>query len=108
MIKGVDVDQRIEFVSKNDNEEVKTVFVFQPLSAEAMLNYVGDAKDGKLVLTGDKLFEFLAISIVEIKNYDTQKDTIKATLKTLPIGVISELVEEAGSINKMSEKDQKN
>ena len=108
MIKGIDVNQRIPFSSVNDTDEVKTVFIFQPMTAEALLNYVGGDQGGTLALSGDKLFDFLAMSIVEIQGYDQMRGTIKETLKTLPILVITELVTESGKINKITGTDQKN
>lgn len=106
MIKGIDLNQRIEYVSKTDNEETKTIFVFKPLSAESMLNFIGDGSGGELKLAGSKIFEFLEMSIVEIKNF--QEGTVASQLRSLPPMVIAELVQEAGSINKMTGQDQKN
>lgn len=108
MIKGIDVNQRIEFSLSSDTDEVKTIFVFKPLSSEEIIDYAGDAQDGSLVLKGEKLFDFLAKSIVEIKNYDLTKENIKDTIKTLDVKTINELVGEAGKINKITENDKKN
>lgn len=108
MIKGVDISQKIEFVSKYDDGEEKTIFVFQPLSSEKMLDYVGDTNNGVLVLTGAKIFDFLGMAITEIKNFENQKETVRETIKTLPLNILTELVTEAGKINKITEQDRKN
>lgn len=106
MIKGIDVNQRIEFVSKNDNSEPKTIFVFRPLTAESMLSFASEQNNGELKLTGSKIFDFLEMSIVEIKNY--QEGSVNELLRTLPPMIIAELVQEAGNINKMNGQDEKN
>lgn len=106
MLKGIDLNQRIEFSSKSDDSEPKTIFVFKPMDTEAMLKFSADSQNGQLKITGTKVFDFLELSIIEINNY--QEGKISDLLRTFPISVIAELVEEAGSINKMTGTDQKN
>jgi len=108
MLKGINVNQRIEFTSKHDTEEPKTVFVFKPLTTEAMMDFVSDSTDGQLKLSGEKLFSFLGLSIIEIKNFGEENETVVNALKRLPPMVIVELVEEAVNINKMTGQDSKN
>lgn len=108
MIKGIDVSQRIEYVSKNDKEELKTIFIFKPLSAEEMLDFATDSENGQLKLSGQKIFDFLGKSIVEIKNYETVTGSILDILKSMPPFIIAELVQESANINKMTGQDQKN
>ena len=108
MIKGIDVNQRIEFSSVNDTDEVKTMFIFRPLTSGEMMNLVTDGEGNQVQLTGPKLFEFLAMAIVEIKNYSNSKDSIIETLKTLPMTVLTELIKESTRINNVTGADQKN
>ena len=107
MLKGIDINQRIEFSSKSDDSEPKTIFIFKPMSAEDMLNFAGDGDNGQLKLSGSKIFSFLEMSIVEIKNYEPV-GTVASILRTLPPMVITELVQESASINKITGQDQKN
>lgn len=106
MLKGIDVNQRIEFISKYDTEEPKTVFVFRTLNAEAMLEFAGDIANGKLTLMGSQVFKFLELAIVEVKNFENTN--IPEMLRMLPPLVITELVGEAGKMNNMTEQDAKN
>lgn len=106
MLKGIDVNQRIEFVSQYDTEELKTVFVFKPITAEVMLGFAGQATNGELKLIGSQVFSFLEMTIAEIRNFEGSN--VMDMLKTLPPMVIAELVEEAGKINKITRQDSKN
>lgn len=106
MIRGIDVNQRIEFVSQYDTDEPKTVFVFRPLTAEGMLEFAGDIANGKLTLAGPQVFKFLEMAIVEVRNFEGA--SIPEMIRSLPPLVVAELVGEAGKINKLTETDQKN
>lgn len=106
MIKGIDVNQRIEFSSVNDADEPKTIFVFRPLTAAEMMELVSDSDGNEVKLVGAKIFNFLEKCIVEVKNYPAGE--IKDVLSTLPMEVITELIKEMDRINKMSRQDSKN
>lgn len=106
MLKGIDVNQRIEFVSQYDTDEIKTIFVFKPITTEAMLELGGQTNNGELKLVGSKVFSFLEMTIAEIKNFDGT--SVSEILRILPPTVVAELVNEAGKINKLTGEDAKN
>lgn len=106
MLKGIDIDQRIEFSSKLDKDDTKTIFIFKPLSALEMMNLSSASDDGQLKLTGTKIFDYLEMCIVEIKNY--RLTNVRDALVTLSAPVLTELITEATRINNVSEQDSKN
>lgn len=95
MLKGIDVNQRIEFVSKFDSEP-KTIFVFQPISGIGMIE-----------LGGKSIVDILDKAIVEVKNFQPEQPKIDI-LKSLSISVVTELIEEATKINNITSQDAKN
>lgn len=101
MLKGIDVNQRIEYVSKKDTDEEKTVFVFKPLSGMDML----DMQSVMTEMNSNSVTKFLKSSIAEIKNYTT--DNVEDALKTLPADILAELVEEAVKVNNLTDEDKK-
>lgn len=106
MLKGININERIEYVSKYDDAEPKTVFVFRPLSVEEKNNLVDE--NGKVKLVGTKIFDFLEKTVVEIKNFSIQ-GTIREQLNSLSDdNVIVELIQEAGKLSNMSRQEQKN
>ena len=107
MLKGIDVNQRVEFSSKNDTSEPKTIFVFSPLSGIQMIDMSGMFKDGMAKLTGDAIVQFLSKCIVEIKNFEGETEKIKI-LNSLNPSVIGELIEEAGKLNNLTAQEAKN
>lgn len=107
MIKGIDVNQRIEFVSKSDHEQEKTVFVFRPMTSIEMMDLASDAIDGSVQIKGAKIFDYLERCIVEIRNYQ-EGLTVRQAIETLPMTVLTELIKEMENINKISEQERKN
>jgi len=107
MIGIIDIEQRIEFVSKDDNTEPKTVFVLRPLSGADMIDLSQFAEDGVLNLKGDYLINMIDKSTVEIKNINSALPKRKI-IESLPVGVITELVAKVGEINNLTEQDRKN
>ena len=104
MIKGIDINQRIEFVSKYDTDEVKTVFIFRPLKASEMMDVIG--AEASVALKGNKIIDYLDMAICEIKNADFQdKRTFLDSLNSL---IISELVTQASVLNNMTTQEIKN
>jgi hypothetical protein len=71
-----------------------------------MLAFASDANAGQIKLSGEKVFELLEASIVEVRN--CQEGKIRDLLEALPPFVVAELVQEAGRINKMTGQDEKN
>ena len=48
MLKGIDLSQRIEFSSKEDKGDQKTIFVIRPLSGVEMLDVAKHVDNGQL------------------------------------------------------------
>lgn len=105
VIKGLDINQRVEFTPSTDTEEPKTVFVIKPLSGEDRANFVDD---GKVKLSGTKLYDFLSISIVEIRNFNVEGDIRTKLISIKDDVVIAELVTEVGRVSNMTRQDEKN
>lgn len=103
MIKGIDVNQRVEFSFKDDVEP-KTIFVFRPLDAAEQMEMVND--DGTVNVGGKTIFPYLEKVIVEIKNFTTTD--VKLALRQIPPSRLPELIKFSGSLNSLSEQDQKN
>lgn len=97
MIQGIDINQRIEFISSFDNTEPKTIFVFRPLGGTELMKHtdMGETKD---------FVGYLCSCIVEIKNCAQDKTEF---IKSLPLNVIAELLVKAGSLNNVSDEDKK-
>ncbi len=96
MLKGIDINQKIEFSSKTDKEETKTIFVLKPLSGIQMLEING-------------IVSLLLEAIFEIKNPDVLgKDDIEKYLNTCSTGVLTELIDEINKINKITDDESKN
>lgn len=99
MLQGIDVNQRIEFVSKYDTTEPKTVFQFKPLSGSEMFGLQG--KQDSFIMT------VLNLSIVKIDNLPKGKDK-KEFLNCLPSNVLNELFTKFNELNNISEEEEKN
>lgn len=104
MLKGIDLNQRIEYVSKYDSSEPKTVFVFKPLAAAEMIDVMGDQTT--TVLKGSKIIDYLDMVICEVRNAEFSDK--RSFLNSLPSLIISELVAESSGMNNMTLADQKN
>lgn len=100
MIKGIDVSQRVEYTFPHDTDEVKTVFVFRPLTSIEMMDLVSDGEGQEVKLKGKDIFKYLELSIAEIRNFPITD--VKQALPTLKIGDLTLLVKEMDRINKMS------
>lgn len=105
MLKGININQRIEFISSKDNGEPKTIFVLKPLTGEDKANF---CDNGEVKLSGTKLYDFIVSSIVEIKNFDIDGSIRDKLVAIEDDAVIAELVTEIGRINNMTRQDQKN
>lgn len=98
MLEGIDINQRIEFISSCDITEPKTIFVFRPLGGVEMMRYQELNKP-------EVLLEFLNTTIVDIKNCNNP-DKI-AYIKSIDKNAISEIVIKALSINELTGEDKK-
>jgi len=103
MLKGIDVSQRIEFISKEDKDEPKTVFVLKPLGGGDMLRLSANGE-----MSSDSIFKMIKESIVEIKNYKLNTLSKDEMLDSLPPAVIGELLEQVNSINRLTKEETKN
>lgn len=95
MLSGIDVNQRIEFISSWDTTEPKTVFVFKPLAGFEMI---------KLSEVGFDVQQFLEKTIVEIVGVADKS----AFLNSLSVKILGELINKANEINKITEQETKN
>jgi hypothetical protein len=107
MLQGININERIEFISKDDNSEPKTIFVLKPFSGVDMLNISQQFKDGRLILSGEEILTILEKSIVEIKNF-SEAIPIKEIISRLPGTILGELITKIGIINNLTKEDQKN
>lgn len=99
MLEGIDVSQRIEFVSTKDKTEPKTVFVLRPLSGIDRINIRQNSSKSAIEA-------ILETSIVEIRH---GKDlSVKDYIKTLDIDVINEIVGKINDISDIKDDDRKN
>ena len=106
MIEGLNIKNTIEFTSKNDVSDPKTVFVLRPLKAHEILD-AGNVSDGKMRLSGQYVVQMIESSVVEIRNYNTE-GTIREKVESLPLSVMTELINKISEINNLSEKEAKN
>lgn len=105
MIKGLNMNQRVEYIPLYDNDEPKTVFVLRPINGEERSNF---QDDGKLRLTGTKIYDFLSCGVVEIRNFAIE-GTIREKLVSIKDDrIIAELIEKVGELSEMTRQDQKN
>jgi hypothetical protein len=107
MLKGIDVNQRIEFTSQYDTEETKTVFVFRPLTSEEK-NNLKSPVDGSVKLMGTAIFDFLEKCIVEIRNFELGATIREKLVSIKDERVVAELITFGGSLSEMSGQDAKN
>jgi hypothetical protein len=107
MLKGIDINQRIEFTLSEDTSEPKTVFVFKPITGSDMLKLSEGMEGGQLKLSGEKLFDLLEMTIVEVKNFEPT-GAVRDIIKSLPPMVFTKVVSEAIAINRLTEQDSKN
>jgi len=99
MLQGIDVKQRYEFTSKQDNTEPKTVFTFRALSGSDMFS-LQNSDDSFIVRVLDQ-------SIVEIKNMP-EGFTKEEYVRSLRVDALNELFEKFNEINNVTDDDKKN
>lgn len=107
MLSGIDPNQRIEFSSVADTSDPKTVFVFKPLSGSDMLRFAGLVEGDQMKFKGQQILEFLAACIVEVRNFEGATE-VKEILDMLPVSVLTELMQKAGELNNITDKEAKN
>jgi hypothetical protein len=99
MLQGIDVNQKIAFVSKYDKTEPKTTFYFKPISGSERFNLYSNPDN--------LIMNVLNKAIVEIYNMPNglKKEDY---LNTLNIEPLNELFEKFNEINTVSDDDKKN
>ena len=109
MLTGVDLSQRIEFSSKTDTSDPKTVFIIRPLSGVEVLDLAKFLTGNQLHLDKSYVVELLGGAVVEVKNPDiTGREKIVEFIVSLSPTVLMELVGETGRINNLTGQEQKN
>ena len=98
--KGIDVRQRIEFISSIDNIEPKTVFVLRPLSSleKTVFLSMTDRKESVLF--------YITNSIVEIK--DSEFESKEDAINSIDDVTLGELLSKINEINGISKEEAKN
>lgn len=95
MLQGLNVNERIEFISKSDNSEPKTIFILRPLS-------------GYESATKTTTLEVLLTNIVEIKNMPEGHSDIETYIKSLDQSCFVELITRVNLLNRVTEQEAKN
>jgi hypothetical protein len=109
MIEGISVQQRIKFVSSNDNGEKKTEIVLRPITGLEAIETMRFFKDGKFEMTSEYVRYITRCSIVEVSNPDIKdREGINAFIETLPAVVLMQLIGEINKISKISGEEAKN
>lgn len=102
MLKGIDIRQRIEFVSSKDTSEPKTVFVLRPLSSLEMIEFTALKEKGRI----PRMKFYLETSIVEVKNFST--NNVIEAIDSIDMETLGEITSELTKINHPTESDIKN
>lgn len=97
MLVGIDLTQRIEFTSKDDKTEPKTIFILKPLSARERMSMSN--KD-------EILFDMVNTSVVEIRNCNDK--TKEEYLESLPLDTLVEIGMKVNNISGITDDDKKN
>lgn len=108
MLKGIDVNQRIEVSSPDDKTKPKTIFVLKPMSGLEDLKLSEFIVDGRLKISEDYIKYVTSKSVVEIKNPDLQdRESIDAFVQSQEVSVLLFLSTEILNIVKVTESDKK-
>lgn len=102
MLKGIDIRQRIEFVSSQDTSEPKTVFVLRPLSSIEMMEFSSSSEKGNIAA----MKFYLENSIVEVKNFLTEN--IEDAICSIDPMTLGEMITELNKINHITGDETKN
>ena len=114
MLKGIDTNEIVEFVSASDKEENKTKFCIGNITNRDKLRIFTDAMNSDGSMNQDKLqsktFDILKAGIKKIvnlggKDYDKITDEV---LNLIPFTAIVELTGEVLKVNFLGEAEVKN
>ena len=106
MLKGISIDQRVEYSSPTDTGDVKTVFVLRPLSGAEMFDLF-DITTGALKLDSVGVKALLNKAVVEVRDFDGETNVSKI-IDMLPTRVLIDLVTETSSLNTLDGEEAKN
>lgn len=99
MLTGININERVEFISKYDKNEPKTVFTMRPLTGLEMLNFSAGAKED--------IVKMVESSVVSVKNFSGFTE-VRDILNSLSMNVLGELIEQTNKLNGITEEDAKN
>ena len=114
MIEGLDLNQRLTFVSDDDKGDPKTEFIFRPLKGSEKINISALYNGGAVRMTGYFLLGMIKAAVVEIKNPDLNRETPESTdalmayLDRLPAGIIVEFGGRIQDLLELSGEEAKN
>lgn len=117
MLKGININETVEYVSKLDKGDNPTKFVIGVLKHEDKLNIFGDAINEKGEVDMQKILKEKLVIVVRtglkgIKNFDGvdySKEQITSDLiDSIEFNVLSELLEQILALNFPSEQERKN
>lgn len=126
MISGIDLTETMDYVSKLDTEDIKTIFVISPVSSriQARVGKLAGADGGGAL---DSMMEAFRFGVKDIKNLQN-KQGVPVKFKTeevvvgnekcfivskdivdiLPLNVIIEVGAKIMSFNNLTEEEAKN
>lgn len=111
---GIDARETIDFVSKKDSGEVKTVFKIGSFTNRDKMNVFGGSMDSKGQFDPakfqDKIFDVLKVGVKGIKNlagkdYDGMTEEL---LEMIPFDVLMELFQKIMEVNFPASDETKN
>jgi hypothetical protein len=114
MLKGIDVNEVFEYVSPQDKEEPKTIFVVGNILHEDKIRIFSSSlkPDGTIDLSQSpkKAFDVLLAGLKGIKNLNGKDYTTitKEILNTLPFEILTELITKIIEFNQLGEVERKN
>lgn len=119
MITGIDIKEKVEFISRTDKSENPTIWILGALTKREILSLVSSSmndkgevsvstmrsKSDQIVKTGLKGVKNYKIGKNDPKDFDVINDDL---IDSLPIWLLNELATKIISINFVSEEEEKN
>lgn len=96
MLTAIDLNKRVEFISKYDIEEPKTIFLLKLLTVFEMMEY-SDLDES------ERMLDFICDCVAEVKGVEDKREFIKS----MEMKVIAELFQKCIEINKLTDEDKK-
>lgn len=117
MLKGINVDETVEYVSKKDAGESPTKFLIGVLTHADKLSIFGDAINDKgevdvRKILQEKLVPVITAGVKGIKNFDgvdyAKGEITKDLIDKIDFDVVTELLEQVIAHNFPTEQERKN